>query len=66
MPVEGAVGPGSAAPGGQLSPAMKPLNMGIPLKKRVMPKPSPKKLTMRKNWKASFEKFGSKIGGKRT
>ena len=30
---------------------------GIPLKKRVMPKKSPGKLSMKKNWKQSFKKF---------
>jgi hypothetical protein len=39
---------------------------GLPLKKKVMPKASPKKLSANKNWKKSFSKFGSKIsGGKR-
>jgi len=65
MPVEGAVGSGPVAPGGQHSPATRPLLQGIPMKKRVMPKASPKSLAMKKNWKASFEKFGSKMGGKR-
>ena len=41
---------------------------GIPLKKKMFPKASPKKLTSNKNWTKSFNKFASKktgIGGKR-
>lgn len=41
---------------------------GIPLKKKMFPKSSPKKLSFNKNWAKSFNKFASKktgIGGKR-
>lgn len=36
---------------------------GIQLKKKVMPKRAPKKLTVKKHWKASFQKFATKISG---
>ena len=39
---------------------------GIPMKKKVYPKASPKKLTEKKTWKKSFNKFASKkFGGQR-
>lgn len=39
---------------------------GIPLKKKLAPKSDPKKLTMNKQWKKSFNKFATKMfSGKR-
>jgi len=35
---------------------------GLTLKKKVWPKTSPKKLTVKKNWKTSFNKFNSRKG----
>jgi hypothetical protein len=50
------------------SPSMGPLIRGmgpggLPMKKKVMPKKSPKRLAENKHWKKSFSKFGSKIAG---
>jgi hypothetical protein len=38
---------------------------GIPIKKKVGPKASPKKLTEKKGWKKSFEKYAGRSGGKK-
>jgi hypothetical protein len=38
---------------------------GLTLKRKLAPKKSPKKLSVNKNWKKSFAKFGSKIAGGR-
>jgi len=38
---------------------------GIAMKKKVMPKASPKKLTEKKGWKKSFEKYAGRAGGKK-
>ena len=35
---------------------------GLPLKKKVMPKKSPSKLSVVKTWKATFNKFNTKKG----
>jgi len=40
------------------------IGSGLPLKKKVMPKKSPKKLAENKQWKKSFNKFNT-AGGKR-
>ena len=38
---------------------------GIAIKKKVMPKSNPKKLTEKKGWKKSFNIFKSAAGGKK-
>jgi hypothetical protein len=59
--------PGAATgEGPNMGPSVRGLGMGgIPMKKKVMPKASPKKLAEKTNWKSSFKKFSSKMGGKK-
>ena len=62
MPVEG-TGVGEA-PG--MAPSIRGIGPGgLPMKKKVMPKASPKKLTAKKGWAKSFQKFAGRAGGKR-
>jgi hypothetical protein len=55
---------GAGETGVSESPGIRPIGPGgIPMKKKVMPKKSPKKLKLNKNWHESFGKFST--GGKR-
>lgn len=59
----------SEAPSGAVgeSPAFHAIGPGgIPMKKKVWPKASPKKLKENKGWKKSFNKFASSGGKKST
>ena len=60
------IGGGMGTGGG--SPVTRAIGPGgFPMRKKVMPKKSPKKLSVNKNWKRSFNKFATKMsaGGKR-